>query len=209
MRCMQKRFPVGCPLTWTTQRASIIKVLWKNPALGQAPVRSASRTDSSSGERGPCRLRKSGRHYGRLLFLFEKGQELAVAFFFKLLDRNESQRGRVDAITRAALIVRTVVEHVPEMRIAFAAADFRSFHAERFVCFFGDVAVLDRFGEAGPSRAAVEFVERSEERFAADHIDIDSGFMIVPVFISKRRFGAALLGHAVLLGRKFLFQFVR
>ena len=95
------------------------------------------------------------------------------------------------------------------MRIAFAAADFRPFHPEGLVGFFGDVAVLDRFGETRPPRAAVEFVERSEERFAADHIDIDSGFMIVPVFISKRRFGAALLGHAILLGREFLFQLVR
>src|SRR5260370_5429737 len=93
-----------------------------------------------------------------------------------------------------------------QMRVALAAADFGALHAERAIRFFGNVLVVDWLGKAGPARAAVEFIERRKQRLSADNIDINSGAMIVPILISKRWFGAALLGHVILLRRELLFQ---
>src|ERR1700730_14929537 len=143
-----------------------------------------------------------------LLFLFEKRQVLAVAFFFQLFDWNETQRRRIDAITHAAFVARSVVEDMAKVRLAPAAAYLGAFHSESTIRFFSHVIFVDRFGETGPAAAAVEFVQRSKERLAADNIDINAGAMIVPIFVSKRRLGAALLGHVILLWSQFLFQFV-
>ena len=85
------------------------------------------------------------------------------------------------------------------------AENFSPFHSKSAIGFFRDVALVDRFGETGPTGAAVEFIERSKKGFAADKIDIDAGAMIVPILVSKRRFGAALLGDAILLRRELLF----
>src|SRR6266478_746291 len=92
------------------------------------------------------------------------------------------------------------------MRVALAAADFGPFDAERAIGFLGNVLVVDRLCKAGPSAAAVEFIERRKQRLPADNIDINSGAMIVPILVAKRRFGAALLGHVILLRRELLFQ---
>ena len=144
----------------------------------------------------------------RLLFIFEKRQELSVAFFFQLLDWNKPQRGGIDAVTHATFVRRTVIKDVPKMGIALVASDFGPFHAESAICFFSDVAIFDRFCETGPTAAAVEFVERSKEGFAADNIDVNARAMIVPIFVSERRLGAALLGHVILFGGQFLLQVV-
>src|SRR5438067_8367333 len=134
---------------------------------------------------------------------------MAVTFFFQLFERNKPKRRGVDAITNAALVAGTVVEEVTEMGIAFAAADFGAFHSERAIRFFGDVVFLNRLGETGPAASAVEFIERREERFATDNIDINAGPMIVPILVPKRWLGPALLSDAILFGRQFLFQFLR
>src|SRR5256885_14262080 len=93
------------------------------------------------------------------------------------------------------------------MRTTMAAEHLSARHSKCAVRFFGDVIFLDRFGEAGPAAAAVEFIHRSEKRFAADYIDIQARTMIVPILVSERRLGPALLGDAILFGRQFLFQF--
>src|SRR4029077_7264590 len=114
-------------------------------------------------------------------------------------------RGRVNAIALAGR-GRAVVKNVTQMRVALAAADFGPFHAERAIRFLGNVLVVDWLGKAGPAAAAVEFIERREKRLPADNIDINSGAMIIPILVAKRRFGAALLGHVILLRRELLFQ---
>src|SRR2546421_10050546 len=134
---------------------------------------------------------------------------MAVTFFFQLFDRNEAKRRGVDAITHAALVRRAVVENMTEMGIAFAAADFGAFHSERAIRFFGHIFFFNRFGETGPAAAAIEFIERREERFAADNVDINTGPMIVPILVAKWRLGPALLSDTILFGRQFLFQFLR
>src|SRR5207253_10182093 len=94
------------------------------------------------------------------------------------------------------------------MRVAFAAAYFRALHPQGAIRFFGNIFVVEWFCKAGPAAAAVEFIERREKWLAADNIDINSGAMIIPILISKRRLGAALLGDVILLGRELLFQFL-
>src|SRR5260370_40869031 len=92
------------------------------------------------------------------------------------------------------------------MRVAVAAGDLGALHSERAFRFFGNVLVVDWLCKAGPARADVEFIERREQRLPANNIDINSGAMIVPILIAKRRFGAALLGDVILLRRELLFQ---
>jgi len=95
---------------------------------------------------------------------------------------------------------------VTQMRVALAAADFVALHPEGAIRFFGNIFVVDWFCKAGPSAAAVEFIERRKQRLPADNIDINSGAMIVPILVAKRRFGAALLGDVILLRRELLSQ---
>src|SRR5436853_5362938 len=93
-----------------------------------------------------------------------------------------------------------------QMRVALAAADVGALHPVGAIRFFGNIFVVEWFCKAGPSAAAVEFIERREQRLPANDIDINSGAMIVPILIAKRWFGAALLGDVILLRRELLFQ---
>src|SRR5207244_7077829 len=99
------------------------------------------------------------RLFGRLVFLFEERQILAVAFFLQLFDRNESQGGRVDAIAHSAFVTRPIVKNVTEMRIAIVAAHFGPLHSERAIRFFGNVVFVDWLRETGPTRAAIKLNE--------------------------------------------------
>src|ERR1700692_1164104 len=65
-----------------------------------------------------------------------------------------------------------------------------------------DVAVVDRLGEAGPTGAAVELVDGREQRFTRARGDGKTGLVVIPVLTRERRFGAAVLGYLVLLGRQ-------
>ena len=134
---------------------------------------------------------------GALLGLKER-KIFAVTFFLQFFHRNEAQRGRVYA---ESLTGRggTVVEKMTEMRIARFPANLSALHPEGSIALFRYVPLLDRFGEAGPTSAAVEFVDRTKERFAGDEVDVDSRLVIVPVGVVKRGFRAALTSHLVLV----------
>jgi hypothetical protein len=47
---------------------------------------------------------------------------------------------------------------------------------------------------------AVVLVDRGEQRFAGHDIDVEAGFLVVPVLVVERRLGAVLPGDPVLLG---------
>src|SRR5438309_2339183 len=87
-----------------------------------------------------------------------------------------------------------------EMRIAFLSAQLCTDHAITLVGSLYDMFRRDRFGETGPAGAAIEFVERGEKRFVRDDIDINAGVVIVPVRVSKGRFGPVLARDMILLG---------
>src|SRR5262249_57175468 len=63
-----------------------------------------------------------------------------------------------------------------------------------------NVVCDDGWGEGGPAGTAVELVERSEQRFTRDHVDVDARLVVVEVFAGEGSLGAALLGDVVLLG---------
>src|SRR5438552_18126274 len=86
-----------------------------------------------------------------------------------------------------------------QMRIAFLRAYLGAHHAETLVRSLNDMLGRDRFGETGPARAAIEFVDRREKGLARDDIHVKAGAMIVPVGISKRRFGSVFTRDVVLL----------
>jgi hypothetical protein len=78
----------------------------------------------------------------------------------------------------------------------------------------GDVVALDyffnheRLAEAGPPATGIEFVKRTEKRFAGNNVDVNAGFMIVPEFVAERRLGVGVLSYLELHRGKLLFQFV-
>ena len=128
---------------------------------------------------------------------------MAVAFFFQFLDRYETERGGIDTVSKS-IWTRPIVKDVAEMGIAFRAADFGPIHSHGAIGFLDDLFFGDRFGETGPAASAIEFVERSEEWFAGDHINVNPWRVIVPVGVVERGLGATFLCHVVLLGRQLL-----
>src|SRR6266478_7594116 len=64
----------------------------------------------------------------------------------------------------------------------------------------------DRFGKRGSSCAAIEFVERAEERVVGDNVAVDAGAIVVPIFVSERCLGAVLAGDTILVLGQFRFQ---
>src|SRR4030081_3801181 len=94
-----------------------------------------------------------------------------------------------------------------EMGIALGSSDFDSLHPERIVLFLGHGIVINRLAETRPARAGVELIFRTEKRYSGNDIDIDPLCVVIPIGISKGRFGPALLRHIILFGSQFLFQF--
>ena len=154
-----------------------------------------------------CPLRPTATARLRALFLsFEERKELAVAFFFQFLDRDETKGGGIDAVGQTAR-AGAVVEKVAEMRITFRATQFGAFHSQSAVRFFDNIFFRDWFGETGPAAAAVELIQGSKKRFTGDDIDVNPGRVIVPISVIEWRLGPALLRNVILLGRQLLFQF--
>src|SRR6266566_5332975 len=88
------------------------------------------------------------------------------------------------------------------MRIARFPTSLSAFHSERGILFFGNFVWRYGFGETGPTGAAVEFIQGTEERFACDNININAWLVIVPVSIVKRRLRAAFAGDVILIFRQ-------
>ena len=93
-----------------------------------------------------------------------------------------------------------------EMGIAFRAANFGTVHSQGAIGFLNDFFFGDRFGETGPAATAVELIERSEERFAGDDINVNPGRVIIPIGVVERGFSATLLRDVILLRRQFFLQ---
>src|SRR5436309_14251748 len=92
------------------------------------------------------------------------------------------------------------------MRIARFPTNFNAFHSERGILFFGNVVWRYGLGETGPTRAAVELVQRAEELFAGDNINVNARLVIVPVSIMKWRLRAAFSGDVILIFGQLAFQ---
>src|SRR5215472_12804135 len=85
-----------------------------------------------------------------------------VTLLHHFVARHEAQRSRIDAVTQAAAIARSVRENVAEMAIAMRRTHFRPDHAVVGVAQLIHVCRLDRLSETRPSAARLIFVRRSE-----------------------------------------------
>src|SRR5438093_11961470 len=85
------------------------------------------------------------------------------------------------------------------MRIARFPTNLSTFHSERGILFFGNFVWRYGLGETGPTGTAVELVQRADERFAGDDIDINARLVIVPVSIVKWRLRAAFACEVILI----------
>src|SRR4030095_4204033 len=63
-----------------------------------------------------------------------------------------------------------------------------------------------RRGERGEADPSVEFVDRSKQRFAGNHIDVNAGLLVIPELILERPLGATLAHHGIFLSLQPLFQ---
>src|SRR5439155_11512568 len=139
-----------------------------------------------------------GRRFRLVLVVLEERHVPAVPLGLELLDRDEAEGRRVDAVAKARR-GRPVVEDVPEMRFTMLGADLGPFHEELAILAPLDVLVLERASEARPSGSRVELVERAEERLAGGDVDVDARLLAVPEGVVERRLGGLVLGHLVLL----------
>src|SRR5262249_14328849 len=87
-----------------------------------------------------------------------------------------------------------------KVSIAALGSHLGPLHTVRIVRSLDDEISRDRFAECGQADLAVEFVERSEEWFAGNDIDVDAAAVVVPELILERRFGAALPHDPIFLG---------
>jgi len=101
---------------------------------------------------------------------------------------------------------RPIVKDVAEMRVTCFGTDFRTLHPIGGIPLFNYFVFGHWLCEAGPARAAIEFIFRREERFARDDIDINSILVIVPVGILKGRFRGAFARHLILILGQLLSQ---
>src|SRR6185436_19728212 len=90
-----------------------------------------------------------------------------------LLRGLEVEGRRVHAVAKAGRL-GTVVEHVPQVRVAASAADLVPLHEQGAVLADLDVLLRDRIPEAGPARARLELRVRAEELGAAGDAPVDA-----------------------------------
>src|ERR1700678_1524359 len=124
----------------------------------------------------------------------------AVACSFEFVERDETERRRVDAVAQPALVARAVIKQVAKMAVGVRRAHFGANHAVRGVGVFLHVFGLDRLGEARPPAMAVKFIERRKQRLARNDIHVNPRLLVIVKFVLKRTLGGALLRHPVLLG---------
>src|ERR1700722_8845174 len=116
-----------------------------------------------------------------LLFLQER-QERFVTFLFHSFHWNEMEGGRVDGVALSGRRLR-VGKEMAKVGIASFGAHLRALHFVRSVRFLDNEIFRDRFAKRGAAGAAIEFVERSEEWFAGNDIDVDAGALVVPELV--------------------------
>src|SRR4051812_35474970 len=87
-----------------------------------------------------------------------------------------------------------------KVAIAMLGTNLGPCHAVRAVHVLDDVRCLKGPRETRPSRPAVELVEGCEERLAGNHVDVEAGLLVVPVFVGEGALGSVSLRDTVLLG---------
>src|SRR5579863_1785655 len=113
----------------------------------------------------------------------------------------ETQRGRIDAVAQPRRL-RPIAEDMPQMRLAAAAAHFRSYHAEAVVGQQMQCRLARGRPKAGPAASRSEFLMRAKQVGTAADAGVNARLVVVIINTAERRFRPALAGHAVLLFRQ-------
>jgi hypothetical protein len=126
----------------------------------------------------------------------------SVSFAFELVNRDEPQRSRIDAVAQPTRFARAVRKDMAQVAIRRARANLGSEHAVADVAIFDDGFGLDRLRETRPTTAAVELIHGSKQRLARNHVYVKTRFLVVPIGVLERMFRPVTLCHFKLLRRK-------
>ena len=121
--------------------------------------------------------------YFGLLFLQQR-QERFVTFLFHSFHWDEMEGGRVNGVTLSGGRFR-VGKEIAKAGIASFGAHLGALHIVRSVQVLDEEIFRDRFPECGHAGATIEFVQRSEEWFAGNDINVDAGTLVIPEFVLK------------------------
>jgi hypothetical protein len=141
---------------------------------------------------------------GRTLFLVKKRQVRFISSALHFLDWNEMKGGRVNGVTLSGGRF-WVGKKMAKVSVTSLGADFGPMHIVRRVQVFDQKIVRDRFAECGQANLRIEFIDRSEEWFQGNDINVDTLLIVVPKLILERRFGATLPHDPKFLGFQSLF----
>ncbi len=133
------------------------------------------------------------------LFFLQKRQERFVTFIFHSFDWNEMEGGRVNGVSLSGGRFR-VGKEIAKMRITSFGAHLGALHIVRSVQVLDEEIFRDRFAKCGKAGATIEFVERSEEWFAGNDVDVDAGALIIPELVLKRGLRATFAHDEIFLG---------
>ena len=141
---------------------------------------------------------KTSERSARLLFPQERHVR-SVTLVFHSFDWNEMEGARVNGVALSGGR-RGVGKEMAKVGITSFAAQFSTLQIVRSVQVLDEEIFRDRLAKRGHPEVALEFVKRSEKRFAGNDIDVDAGALVFPELVLKRRVGAALPYDEIFLG---------
>src|SRR3984893_18673661 len=95
------------------------------------------------------------------------------------------QRCRIHAIAQSCRL-RTVVEYMPQMRVALGAGHRRPHHAEGLVSNLANILIRNRSPEARPSRSRLKLRVRAEQSIVTAHAPVQTFIVLLPVLSLER-----------------------
>jgi len=107
--------------------------------------------------------------------------------------------GRVNGVALSGGRLR-VGKEMAKVGIASFGAHLGALHIVRGVQVLDEEIFRDRFAKRGHAEAAIEFVERNEEWFAGNDIDVDAGALVIPELVLKRGLRATFPHDEIFLG---------
>src|ERR671918_2188607 len=85
------------------------------------------------------------------------------------------------------------------MTVCMSGSNLDPAHPVAPVVALRHIALDDRLREARPARLTIVLVDRGKERLPGHNVHVDARLLVVPISITERAFGCALLGDTELL----------
>src|SRR5215813_259700 len=89
-----------------------------------------------------------------------------------------------------------------KVAVPMTRANLSPSHAVAAVGVLDHTFRLERLGEARPTRAAVELVNRGKQRLTRHNIDVDARLLVIQILPGSGGLRAVLLRYAILLRRE-------